>query len=704
MKLNYNRLCTLAQYATQAIKTTTKTTTLCLLSLSLSLSVTNGFAQCSPKSNPMLHTDRCRTTSNGQPASSGTFNETIMDVLSAMGGTSANCYQTPGDKNISKKRSVFVNGMLNDAGYFGYVEKDYFNNSTTATYYTNPNQEGNIFALDIDGDCTYEREDTFINWLLANDFDEINLYNVYDILEKANRDIVSVTASEINQLSSQADKGWSPPVGNTMMAIEKAEYHLFRFVHTVKSNGIDVNFILEGQKVEADAEMFYEFNADAGGEDPQWPLNEICQQYLEVAFPGIGKRSGNDEILEYITYKDAPILVLPKDSLDRISTLDKALIDIYNMKVFNMRASAGLITPGSNPCPNSPVSGGCSSTFDAILFENEWWDDQITNHDATLNQLEEVVKFARCFANDNYSSCEPKIYGTADYFHDNGWSNQIYTEQERANKVDGMFDRIYLYSYHSSPCDCYNGTQSSIEKKFWHKLDLLRNNGRGGVIDPISGTKESDIYPVFSAEFFETDISSVKYYTKPRYYDNSTGVETIGCNGSSSKCDYCTDYSGRFMNELNSSLNNLGSQSCPTTPGKRLGYVENIFQHQYDLDPTTSQSAPYGENHINGYSWLKSATLQDNNVSGKKATSVGLEDNEQPRIQVYPVPANDVLNIEYDDHVVRELLIYDVQGNVVFYLNGFDNSINIEKLNSGNYFLSIINQDYTIETIKFIKQ
>ena len=704
MKTTHYRLCTLTQLTTQAILTTLKTTTACLI-LSLSLSVNNAVAQsdtCEFKSNPLTQT-RCRTSTGGA------INATYGQALSAMGGSIGDCYDGIGSKNTNKKRSVFLNGKLNNGGGFAMIQ--YQQDSTgTTVFFTNHNQEGSVFATDIDGDGTYEGEDDLISWLLQNQFDEINLYNIEHILNYGSTKIKSASSSLISN-QPQVRKGWNPITPNLMCEEEMVEFHLFRFVHKAKSQGLKVNFVLSKDVSNAGSQEFYDYNLNAGGEDPQFPLREICEQYQEIMFPGFGK-SNSEEDLSYISYEEATLLVLPRDSIGRISLLDKKLIDIYNFHVFNIRVQQGLITPSPQSCTGTISATGCLGTFDAILFEEEWWDRPDTiawsnfNPDANLNQLKEVIDFTKCLANDMYATCEPEIYGVADKFTNSSWTNpQItYTEQDRANIVDEIFDRIYLYSYHTHPCDCYNGTQSSASNKFEHKVELFRDNNRGGIKNTSTGKKETEIYPVFHAEYYEPDTNNVYNWTKPRDYSIQGGTQTLGCDNSTSKCDFCTDYTGRFFNAWDSMMVMPNNPMCLSAPGRRLGFVENVFQNQYDLDPITSQASPEGPNNINGYCWYKSSTLQINQISGKKGYLGSEELAVEQGLKVFPNPANEYINVVYEYDKLREMLIYDTKGQIVYYSNSFDNQIQITHLESGMYFLACINYDNSVETQKFTKQ
>ena len=74
-------------------------------------------------------------------------------------------------------------------------------------------------------------------------------------------------------------------------------------------------------------------------------------------------------------------------------------------------------------------------------------------------------------------------------------------------------------------------------------------------------------------------------------------------------------------------------------------------------------------------------------------------------ISVYPNPANTILNFSADNlNNVESIEITDVLGKVVLSDNANSNTVNIEKLQSGIYFLSIKDKYNTSGKAKFIKE
>jgi|LSQX01.1.fsa_nt_gb surface protein len=60
-----------------------------------------------------------------------------------------------------------------------------------------------------------------------------------------------------------------------------------------------------------------------------------------------------------------------------------------------------------------------------------------------------------------------------------------------------------------------------------------------------------------------------------------------------------------------------------------------------------------------------------------------------PRILIYPNPADDVLNIHASGVLIKELILYDIQGRKIQQFEGNRDSIDVSRLNSGIYFIKI---------------
>ncbi len=74
---------------------------------------------------------------------------------------------------------------------------------------------------------------------------------------------------------------------------------------------------------------------------------------------------------------------------------------------------------------------------------------------------------------------------------------------------------------------------------------------------------------------------------------------------------------------------------------------------------------------------------------------------------VYPNPVKDVLNIQLDTNLnvtLKSALVYDLNGKVVLSVNDLTQPINVEKLATGTYVLSISDENSKSYAQKFIKQ
>jgi hypothetical protein len=74
-------------------------------------------------------------------------------------------------------------------------------------------------------------------------------------------------------------------------------------------------------------------------------------------------------------------------------------------------------------------------------------------------------------------------------------------------------------------------------------------------------------------------------------------------------------------------------------------------------------------------------------------------------IQIYPIPVNDIINLEYvEDISINRVIIYDIHGRQVLFITKNISQINVQNLKTGIYFISIENDAAEILTKKFVKR
>ena len=132
-------------------------------------------------------------------------------------------------------------------------------------------------------------------------------------------------------------------------------------------------------------------------------------------------------------------------------------------------------------------------------------------------------------------------------------------------------------------------------------------------------------------------------------------------------------------------------------------------------------------NSLNAYFGLGQATIIDqvvikwpsglidtyNNVAPNQRLSViegatlAVNSFNNGVFSVYPNPAKNVVNIQLKDNLnvtLKSALVYDLTGKVVLQTNELNQPINVEKLATGTYILSISDTDNRSYVQKFIKQ
>jgi len=85
-------------------------------------------------------------------------------------------------------------------------------------------------------------------------------------------------------------------------------------------------------------------------------------------------------------------------------------------------------------------------------------------------------------------------------------------------------------------------------------------------------------------------------------------------------------------------------------------------------------------------------------------TPVSVGDFNKLKINVYPNPTNDVINIDTDEQLFN-YIIYDVNGRQI--QNGnFENNnqINLQNVNTGVYFIKVTTVQGNSGTVKVVKQ
>ena len=123
-----------------------------------------------------------------------------------------------------------------------------------------------------------------------------------------------------------------------------------------------------------------------------------------------------------------------------------------------------------------------------------------------------------------------------------------------------------------------------------------------------------------------------------------------------------------------------------------VGFDSSIDNHQYNFYDV-------------GEGWKNSAfagSIMIRPVMGKKAYFIGIDENQEVTLNIYPNPAQNVVYIEgVDADMCDEILIYDMTGRVVKSFQ-YCNELNISELQNGAYMLRIIMNDGSINTSKLL--
>ena len=641
-------------------------------------------AQCSGvNSDPFTQQDRCRSEADGDYDNS--FQDRIEAVNLQMGdsldGVSAGAKQ--------KFRSLFVNGMINGKG--GFAMTEWFNDTSNIVdrdRFSLSDEPGVIFAVDGDGDCVYEREDEFLHWAVEQEFDELILYNIDNLLKYGNRVIMNYPDPDSNYKPEPDDGPNEGMNDNIMGERETIEWHLSRFIYKAKTEyGFEVVAAVDkGTDSAGFAGSFYDFhiNQTRSGYNYEKYMDlfgDYCTEFFQDYMDDF---LYNPQYIEYKEYGE-DTLFFPKDVDGRISTLDKMVVDVFNLYVFQMRTGFGMVVSGggdpdaTTSCNSLPQPSSCAMGFDAHLYEWEWWDTNDGEQaDFELDALVMLVKVVKNLLDTDV--CPTGNYICQDRTERGTWGASNYSAQDRVDSIDNVADRVYLYAYNSNPCDLYNSTQSSPGKVFHEKLELFADNSLGG------DNNTTVIVPVFNAKYHSDTRCSED---RPVYY----GDGNFGCaevDPDSIPCDFCNDYSGNALNSL-----------APHYP-KQMGFVENVFQDQYDLNPAKT-SAQISDNTILGYCWFKSSLLQENDViSGIEVIEPQANTNT---VVVYPNPSSTgEFIIQSKEESISQIDVFTTTGQMIYSqkVNALQENIHIDT--KGIYLVRVTTRDNQTETLKIVNQ
>lgn len=156
--------------------------------------------------------------------------------------------------------------------------------------------------------------------------------------------------------------------------------------------------------------------------------------------------------------------------------------------------------------------------------------------------------------------------------------------------------------------------------------------------------------------------------------------------------------------EMEKSLDNKDFKSIGLVKGSGTTSMESNYQF-VDERPTQSIINYYRIKQVdlNGkFSYSPVLPVDFSNMNGSMVNGSG------QNILIYPVPANNILNITAADYeqVNATINIYDIAGSLIISSDkqlDKNTAINIESLSSGIYFIEIVNGSQTLFNSKFIK-
>ena len=123
-----------------------------------------------------------------------------------------------------------------------------------------------------------------------------------------------------------------------------------------------------------------------------------------------------------------------------------------------------------------------------------------------------------------------------------------------------------------------------------------------------------------------------------------------------------------------------------------IGFDSSVDNHQYNFYEV-------------GEGWKNSAypgSIMIRPVMGKKGYFIGIDENQEVTLNVYPNPAQNTIHIDgLDESLCDEILICDITGRVVK-RSLYANELNISELQNGLYMIRVVNKDGYNNTSKLL--
>lgn len=171
-----------------------------------------------------------------------------------------------------------------------------------------------------------------------------------------------------------------------------------------------------------------------------------------------------------------------------------------------------------------------------------------------------------------------------------------------------------------------------------------------------------------------------------------------------------TDFTDNFSDNDGDGLTMIKITALPANGvldlnGTNLIIGDTVYTNELDqllFIPNTNYFGADNFKYVVGDSshWSNSFTTVDINVINWQ---LSVNENQEISFEIYPNPANEIVNIKSDEKLVS-VQILDINGRIVYHETAAQNSINIAQLNSGQYYLMVQNSNGEYSVKSFIKQ
>ncbi len=279
-------------------------------------------------------------------------------------------------------------------------------------------------------------------------------------------------------------------------------------------------------------------------------------------------------------------------------------------------------------------------------------------------------------------------------------------------RANAQIDSIRNGSFENWVDRSKNGTTYS-DPEFWYTLNSLKVFGMEPTTWPstISKTGEKAVYLETTSQAFGVipglltcnnmldnmgnpvlELNKIPFKSRPVAI--SFWSKANPALGDSSALNFTLS---KFKNNVEQTIGKASWTKGSTDSSYQ--YIQVFFEYYSDENPD-SASIIFSSS-INGFDPIIGSSLLIDDIKLEYINS-GMNEHEVRKIKLYPNPSIDQKFYFENEYQFESFSVYNLQGQIVDQQELSNNEINLEKLNSGIYYITLINKNKQIFTNKII--